>query len=258
MRRALATPRHPAPPRATPRHPAPPRATPRRAAPHCTASPCAAPPCAAPRRVHAARRAPPRNRYGMAAKLSDALMAGVHYEVFEKQKTITLNEEGARYAETALDVKDLYDPSNPWAAYVVNAIKARTMDGCMHAWGMSHPLSIVLPHAPTHRPWHVRAPILPPASNASLPPQGESPLQQGQGVCCQGRRGHDRRRVQRPHPRRQKVRRRATEAHGACNPVHPACNPTRPRWGDGLHQAMEAKEKVPIQPETEVSQARSK
>ena len=194
----------------------------------------------------------------MAAKLSDALMAGVHYEVFEKQKTITLNEEGARYAETALDVKDLYDPSNPWAAYVVNAIKARTMDGCMHAWGMSHPLSIVLPHAPTHRPWHVRAPILPPASNASLPPQGESPLQQGQGVCCQGRRGHDRRRVQRPHPRRQKVRRRATEAHGACNPVHPACNPTRPRWGDGLHQAMEAKEKVPIQPETEVSQARSK
>ena len=63
----------------------------------------------------------------MAAKLSDALMAGVHYEVFEKQKTITLNEEGARYAETALDVKDLYDPSNPWAAYVVNAIKAKAL-----------------------------------------------------------------------------------------------------------------------------------
>ena len=34
----------------------------------------------------------------MAAKLGDALVPGVHYEVFEKQKTITLNEEGQRYA----------------------------------------------------------------------------------------------------------------------------------------------------------------
>ena len=37
-------------------------------------------------------------RYSMAAKLGDALVPGVHYEVFEKQKTITLNEEGQRYA----------------------------------------------------------------------------------------------------------------------------------------------------------------
>jgi len=34
----------------------------------------------------------------MAAKLGDALVPGVHYEVFEKQKTITLNEEGQTYA----------------------------------------------------------------------------------------------------------------------------------------------------------------
>jgi hypothetical protein len=99
----------------------------------------------------------------MAAKLGDALIPGVHYEVFEKQKTITLNEEGARYAETALDVKDLYDPSNPWAAYVVNAIKARTMHGCMGAWmracidgdgwkpSTRHPPIPILPSAPSHR-----------------------------------------------------------------------------------------------------------
>ena len=37
-------------------------------------------------------------RYSMAAKLGDALVPGVHYEVFEKQKTITLNEEGQTYA----------------------------------------------------------------------------------------------------------------------------------------------------------------
>jgi hypothetical protein len=137
----------------------------------------------------------------MAAKLGDALIPGVHYEVFEKQKTITLNEEGARYAETALDVKDLYDPSNPWAAYVVNAIKARTMHGCMGAWmracmhgdgwkpSTRHPPIPILPSAPSHRSlgmgrmarcslakgacslgmgrilallsWHGRAPILP-------------------------------------------------------------------------------------------------
>ena len=41
---------------------------------------------------------PTRSRYSMAAKLGDALVPGVHYEVFEKQKTITLNEEGQTYA----------------------------------------------------------------------------------------------------------------------------------------------------------------
>jgi len=53
-------------------------------------------PCAAPRPRRTPR--PTRSRYSMAAKLGDALVPGVHYEVFEKQKTITLNEEGQTYA----------------------------------------------------------------------------------------------------------------------------------------------------------------
>ena len=98
-----------------------------------------------------------------------------------------------------------------------------------------------------------------PSPRLRPPSLGESALREGQGVCCQGRRGHDRRRVQRPHPRRPQARRRAA-ALGPRRPKEPATlctqpttNPTCPRWGDGLHQAMEAKEKVPIQPETEVS-----
>merc|ERR1712166_1550029 len=92
-------------------------------------------------------------------------MAGVHYEVFEKQKTITLNEEGARYAETA---------------YVVNAIKAKALFN----------------------------------KDKEYVVKGEEVMivDEFSGRILDGR-----------------------------------------RWGDGLHQAMEAKEKVPIQPETEVA-----
>jgi preprotein translocase subunit SecA len=49
---------------------------------------------------------------------------------------------------------------------------------------------------------------------------GQGALPAGQGLPGGRRRGEDRRRVHRPHPRRR-------------------------RWSDGLHQAVEAKERVP-------------
>ena len=55
-------------------------------------------------------------------------------------------------------------------------------------------------------------------------PHGQGPLQAGQGLPRAERRGEDRRRVHRPHARGR-------------------------RWSDGLHQAVEAKERVAIKEE---------
>ena len=44
----------------------------------------------------------PAERCETATKLAAALEATVHYEVFEKQQTISLSEAGQRYCEAAL------------------------------------------------------------------------------------------------------------------------------------------------------------
>ncbi|URD85454.1 translocase subunit SecA [Musa troglodytarum] len=48
-------------------------------------------------------------------------------QVDEKQKTILLTEQGYEDAEEILDIKDLYDPREQWASYVLNAIKAKEL-----------------------------------------------------------------------------------------------------------------------------------
>lgn len=45
----------------------------------------------------------------------------------EKQKSVLLSEQGYEDAEEILDVKDLYDPREQWASYVLNAIKAKEL-----------------------------------------------------------------------------------------------------------------------------------
>ncbi|KAJ6343839.1 hypothetical protein OIU76_005562 [Salix suchowensis] len=47
--------------------------------------------------------------------------------VDEKQKTVLLTEQGYGDAEEILDVKDLYDPREQWASYILNAIKAKEL-----------------------------------------------------------------------------------------------------------------------------------
>ena len=49
------------------------------------------------------------------------------YEVDEKQRTCTLTDEGFAKAEKMLSVSDLYDPSNPWAHFITNALKAKEL-----------------------------------------------------------------------------------------------------------------------------------
>ncbi|GJP35744.1 hypothetical protein CLOM_g20273 [Closterium sp. NIES-68] len=69
----------------------------------------------------------PSERYYKAAKLANAFVRDVHYTVDEKQKAVLLTEEGYEEAETLLGVRDLYDPREQWASYVINAIKAKEL-----------------------------------------------------------------------------------------------------------------------------------
>ncbi|XP_038683835.1 protein translocase subunit SECA1, chloroplastic isoform X2 [Tripterygium wilfordii] len=69
----------------------------------------------------------PSDRYYKAAKIAAAFEQDIHYTVEEKQKTILLTEQGYEDAEEILGVKDLYDPREQWASYVLNAIKAKEL-----------------------------------------------------------------------------------------------------------------------------------
>ncbi|NEO25395.1 MAG: preprotein translocase subunit SecA, partial [Kamptonema sp. SIO4C4] len=50
-----------------------------------------------------------------------------HYEVDEKARNVILTDEGFAEAERLLGVTDLYNPEDPWAHYVFNAIKAKEL-----------------------------------------------------------------------------------------------------------------------------------
>ena len=69
----------------------------------------------------------PTEKYIQAAEVARALENETHYEVDEKARNVLLNDEGFAAAEECLGVRDLYDPENPWAHYVFNAIKAKEL-----------------------------------------------------------------------------------------------------------------------------------
>ncbi|XVF22199.1 hypothetical protein REPUB_Repub12eG0153100 [Reevesia pubescens] len=69
----------------------------------------------------------PSDAYYKAAKIAAAFERDMHYTVDEKQKTVLLTEQGYEDAEEILDVKDLYDPREQWASYLLNAIKAKEL-----------------------------------------------------------------------------------------------------------------------------------
>ncbi len=76
----------------------------------------------------------PSEKYTRAAEVAAQLqrkaneddLAG-HYEVEEKQRNVLLSDEGFIAAEQALNVGDLFDPKDPWAHYIFNAIKAKEL-----------------------------------------------------------------------------------------------------------------------------------
>ncbi|XP_047307505.1 protein translocase subunit SecA, chloroplastic [Impatiens glandulifera] len=69
----------------------------------------------------------PSDQYYKAAKIAAAFEQDIHYTVDEKQKTVLLSEQGYADAEEILNVKDLYDPREQWASYILNAVKAKEL-----------------------------------------------------------------------------------------------------------------------------------
>uniref|UniRef100_A0A7C9EPK1 Protein translocase subunit SecA n=2 Tax=Opuntia streptacantha TaxID=393608 RepID=A0A7C9EPK1_OPUST len=64
-------------------------------------------------------------RYPVAAKVAELLVRGVHYNVELKDNSVELTEEGIALAEMALETNDLWDENDPWARFVINALKAK-------------------------------------------------------------------------------------------------------------------------------------
>jgi preprotein translocase subunit SecA len=71
--------------------------------------------------------AKPAQKYQKAAAIAEQLKKNEHYEVDEKARNATLTDNGYEAAEQLLGVTDLFDPKDPWAHYVFNAIKAKEL-----------------------------------------------------------------------------------------------------------------------------------
>ncbi|MGA0022647.1 MAG: DEAD/DEAH box helicase, partial [Vulcanococcus sp.] len=80
----------------------------------------------------------PQEKYQKAAEVAAALERAAElgkdgidpegdYEVDEKQRNCTLTDEGYAKAEQLLGVSDLFDPADPWAHYINNALKAKEL-----------------------------------------------------------------------------------------------------------------------------------
>jgi preprotein translocase subunit SecA len=80
----------------------------------------------------------PQEKYQKAAEVASRLVRAAEmgkdgidpegdYEVDEKQRSCTLTDEGFAHAEEMLGVGDLFDPQDPWAHYINNALKAKEL-----------------------------------------------------------------------------------------------------------------------------------
>jgi preprotein translocase subunit SecA len=69
----------------------------------------------------------PTEKYLRAAEIAFTLKKDEHYEVDEKARNVLLTDEGFAEAENLLEVSDLFDPDDPWAHFVFNAIKAKEL-----------------------------------------------------------------------------------------------------------------------------------
>ncbi|MGB3535209.1 MAG: preprotein translocase subunit SecA [Microcoleaceae cyanobacterium] len=69
----------------------------------------------------------PSEKYIRAAQVAQALKPEEHYEVDEKARNVLLTDEGFAAAEELVGMQDLYDPSNPWAHFIFNALKAKEL-----------------------------------------------------------------------------------------------------------------------------------
>lgn len=66
-------------------------------------------------------------KYIKANEIARLLYKTSDYEVDEKARNIILTEEGILKCEELLNNKSLYNPEDPWASYIFNAIKAKEL-----------------------------------------------------------------------------------------------------------------------------------
>ncbi|MCF2147331.1 preprotein translocase subunit SecA [Desmonostoc muscorum LEGE 12446] len=69
----------------------------------------------------------PTEKYLQASEIAVTLKKDEHYDVDEKARNVLLTDEGFAEAENLLGVTDLFDPEDPWAHFVFNAIKAKEL-----------------------------------------------------------------------------------------------------------------------------------
>ena len=80
----------------------------------------------------------PQEKYQKAAEVASRLVRAAEmgkdgidpegdYEVDEKQRNVTLTDEGYAKAEAMLGVEDLFNPQDPWAHFITNALKAKEL-----------------------------------------------------------------------------------------------------------------------------------
>ncbi|NER49377.1 MAG: preprotein translocase subunit SecA, partial [Symploca sp. SIO1A3] len=79
----------------------------------------------------------PTEKYLKAAEIARAMvksesepeseMEDGDYEVDEKARNVLMTDQGFAKAEELLEVSDLFDPKDPWAHYIFNAIKAKEL-----------------------------------------------------------------------------------------------------------------------------------
>ena len=67
------------------------------------------------------------DKYIIASEITEYLKLNIHYKVDEKDKNITLTDEGSRQVEEILKMQDLYDSRDPWIPYIVNAVRAKAL-----------------------------------------------------------------------------------------------------------------------------------
>ncbi|CAK9029395.1 unnamed protein product [Durusdinium trenchii] len=69
----------------------------------------------------------PSEKYSTALEVASSLEKDIHYTVLEKEKTCMLTEQGEELASRALEREDLFDPQDPWAPFIVNALTAKEL-----------------------------------------------------------------------------------------------------------------------------------
>ena len=67
------------------------------------------------------------DKFIVAAEIIEYLEVNVHFKVDEKKKNVILTEQGTTQIENILNVDDLYNLSDPWIPYIINALKAKTL-----------------------------------------------------------------------------------------------------------------------------------